>query len=56
MMKKFWEALVRMMESRAAERQIAELDEHTLRDIGLEREAVRARADSPRRRLTFGLY
>jgi len=43
-MKKIWDALIRALNQRAAERQLAELDEHTLRDIGLEREADRARA------------
>lgn len=55
-MKKILSALMVVLERRAMERALAELDERTLRDIGLDARAERARIDALRTRLTFGLY
>ena len=55
-MKKILSALMEVLERRAMERALAELDERTLKDIGLDTRAERTRIDALRNRLTFGLY
>ena len=59
-MKAIWRgtfgALMRALEQRATERALAQLDERTLRDIGLDAAAERARIDALRNRVLFGLY
>jgi hypothetical protein len=51
-----FEALARAQQKRARARLFSELDERTLRDIGLEHEANRARARSRALFLRFGMY
>jgi uncharacterized protein YjiS (DUF1127 family) len=41
---------------RIDERSLAELDAHTLRDIGLDRASERARLQAARYRVHFGLF
>ena len=48
-------AFVQAREQQARRRAIQELDAHTLRDIGLEDEAARARRRARRDRLHFGI-
>ena len=55
-MKKILAVLMKALERRATVRELAQLDERTLRDIGLDRGADRAQMDAVRRRKTFGLY
>jgi hypothetical protein len=55
-MKKILSALMQVLERRAAERVLAELDARTLRDIGMDTLDQRARIDALRNRITFGLY
>ena len=55
-MKKILSALIEVFERRATERVLSELDERTLRDIGLDAGAERERMRVLRNRLTFGLY
>ena len=50
-----FEAIANARMRRERERLLAQLDERTLRDIGLEREANRAR-DRQRLNLRFGMY
>ena len=59
-MKKLFENVMRAIQE-ARERRInhqtlAELDPHTLRDIGLDRASERARLEASRYRLHFGLF
>ena len=54
--KKILSALMEVFERRAAERVLSELDERTLRDIGLDAGSERERMRALRNRLTFGLY
>jgi uncharacterized protein YjiS (DUF1127 family) len=49
-------ALQDARQRRISEASLAELDAHTLRDIGLDRAADRARIESTRYRLHFGLF
>jgi hypothetical protein len=49
------EAIVSARQRRARERLFAQLDERTLRDIGMEREANQAR-ERQRLHLRFGMY
>jgi uncharacterized protein YjiS (DUF1127 family) len=51
-----YEALISAQEQRTRTRLAQELDERTLRDIGLEHEANRARARSRQTYLRFGMY
>ena len=58
-MKNFLERLLRAFQAsgqRRAEQHLAELDPHTLRDIGLGDEGESARLEAVRRSLRFGLY
>lgn len=55
-MKKILSALMEVFERRAAGRVLSELDERTLRDIGLDAGAERERMLALRNRLTFGWY
>ena len=59
-MKKLFENVMRaIQEARARrinEQSLAELDPHTLRDIGLDRASERARLEAARYRLHFGLF
>lgn len=50
------EAISAAQQRRARARLIQELDERTLRDIGLEHEANRARSRSRQAYLRFGMY
>ena len=52
---KIFEAIASARMRRERERLLSQLDERTLRDIGLEREANRAR-DRQRLHLRFGMY
>ena len=49
-------AFAAVRERSARARLIEQLDEHTLRDIGLENEANRARAKSRQLNMRFGMY
>lgn len=59
-MKKLFENVMRAIqearERRINEQSLAELDPHTLRDIGLDRASERARMEAARYRLHFGLF
>jgi hypothetical protein len=50
------ESFAAMQEKRARARLLTQLDERTLRDIGLEQEANRARERSRHGYLRFGIY
>lgn len=50
------DAFAAVRERSARARLIEQLDEHTLRDIGLENEANRARAKSRQLHMRFGMY
>jgi uncharacterized protein YjiS (DUF1127 family) len=50
------EAIAAVQERRVRARLLEQLDERTLRDIGLEDEANRARARSRQVQLRFGMY
>jgi hypothetical protein len=50
------EAFVAVRERSARARLVEQLDEHTLRDIGLESEANRARMRSRQLHMRFGMY
>ena len=52
---KIFETIAQARMRRERERLLAQLDERTLRDIGMEREANRAR-DRHRLSLRFGMY
>jgi hypothetical protein len=54
--KKILSVLMEVLERRAMERALAELDARTLKDIGLDAGAERARNEAVRMRVTFGLY
>lgn len=51
-----FEAFVAVRERNARARLVEQLDEHTLRDIGLESEANRARLKSRQLHMRFGMY
>jgi len=51
-----FDALAAARERRARTRMIEQLDERTLRDIGLEHEANRARGRSRQTFMRFGMY
>ena len=55
-MKKILSALIAVFERRATHRLLSELDERTLKDIGLDAGAERERMRALRNRLTFGQY
>jgi uncharacterized protein YjiS (DUF1127 family) len=59
-MKKYFQQAVRALQEarlrRINERSLAELDLHTLRDIGLHDGGERARIEAARYRLHFGLF
>ena len=59
-MKKLIENVMRVIhearERRINQATLAELDPHTLRDIGLDRASERARLEASRYRLHFGLF
>jgi uncharacterized protein YjiS (DUF1127 family) len=59
-MKKLFENVMRAIQEarsrRINEQSLAELDPHTLRDIGLDRASERARMEAARYRLHFGLF
>jgi uncharacterized protein YjiS (DUF1127 family) len=55
-LKLFRAALSSARQQRARRSALEQLDAHTLRDIGLEHEAERARRRSTRERLQFGIY
>jgi uncharacterized protein YjiS (DUF1127 family) len=59
-MKKLLENVMRAIQEargrRINEQSLAELDPHTLRDIGLDRASERARMEATRYRLHFGLF
>jgi hypothetical protein len=50
------QALQDARQRRINERSLADLDAHTMRDIGLDRAGERARIESARYRLHFGLF
>ena len=50
------DAIAAVRERSARARLIEQLDEHTLRDIGLESEANRARLKSRQLHMRFGMY
>jgi len=50
------QAVQEARQRRINERSLAELDAHTLRDIGLDRAGERARIEASRYRLHFGLF
>ena len=50
------EAFAAVRERSARARLVEQLDEHTLRDIGLESEANRARMRSRQLHMRFGMY
>ena len=49
-------AIQEARERRINQATLAELDSHTLRDIGLDRASERARLEASRYRLHFGLF
>jgi uncharacterized protein YjiS (DUF1127 family) len=51
-----FDAFAEARQRRARARLLAQLDERTLRDIGLEHEANRARARSRQQLMRFGTY
>jgi uncharacterized protein YjiS (DUF1127 family) len=59
-MKKLFENVMRAMRQarkrRLNQHSLAELDAHTLRDIGLDRASEQARLEIARYRVHFGLY
>ena len=59
-MKKLFAHVMRAIQQararRISETTLAELDPHTLRDIGLDRASERARIEAARYRLHFGLF
>ena len=55
-LKHLFGALVAAQEARARRTALEQLDEHTLRDIGLESELDRARLRARRERLQFSVY
>ena len=54
--KRLLEVIARVQQERLRRAAFAELDAHTLRDIGLEHEADRARRRAVRERLQFNAY
>jgi uncharacterized protein YjiS (DUF1127 family) len=54
--KRLLEALTEAQKARARKIAFEQLDAHTLRDIGLEHEADRARRRALRERLQFSVY
>ena len=56
MLKQVLQALMSAQERRARRAALEQLDAHTLRDIGLEHEAERARRRARRERLQFSVY
>jgi len=59
-MKKLFQNVMRAIKAarqrRIREHSLAELDPHTLRDIGLDRASEHARLEAARYRVHFGLY
>ena len=56
LIEKALQAFQEARQRRIDERTLAELDSHTLRDIGLDSAGERARSEALSRRLQFGLY